>query len=74
MTAVQEKKVIYLTAQQAKVFELFVAGRNMKEIAMAIGVSYSRVVNILNEIVIKCGYTSRRELLINAKDIEVVIK
>ena len=65
--------MIQLTLQQGKVFELFAQGKTMREIALTIGVSYSRIVNILNEILIKSGYKNRRELLINAKSIEYII-
>lgn len=65
--------MIQLTLQQGKVFELFAQGKTMREIALTIGVSYSRIVNILNEILIKSGYKNRRELLINAKSLEYII-
>ncbi|MBQ6907793.1 MAG: hypothetical protein IJQ28_05390 [Clostridia bacterium] len=65
--------MIQLTLQQGKVFELFAQGKTMREIALTIGVSYSRIVNILNEILVKSGYKNRRELLINAKSLEYII-
>ena len=40
--------VIYVTKQQARALELFGNGMAVKDIALTLGVSYQRVVNILN--------------------------
>mgnify|MGYP006057245617 CR=1 FL=1 len=67
--------MLTLTQQQARVFDLFVKQRNnMKEIALTLGVSYSRIINILNEILIKTGFKSRNELLIKGVDLEFEVK
>lgn len=62
--------MIKITEQQKKVLTMFAQGKTMKEIALALDVSYSRVINILNELLIKTGFKSKRELLANAKIIE----
>lgn len=66
--------MIELSKQQARTLELFLDGKTMREIALSLGVSYSRVMNILNEILIKTGIKSRKELLIEGKTIEFEVK
>lgn len=66
--------MIELSKQQARTLELFLEGKTMREMALSLGVSYSRVMNILNEILIKTGIKSRKELLIEGKAIEFEVK
>lgn len=61
---------IKLTQQQATALDLLGEGKNYKEIALTLNVSYSRVINILNEILLKTGFKSKRELIVNAKTLE----
>lgn len=61
---------IKLTKQQERALNLLGDGRNYKEIALTLNVSYSRVINILNEILLKTGLKSKRELIANAKTLE----
>lgn len=63
-------EVIKLTKQQERVLKYLGSGRNYKEIALSLDVSYSRVINILNELLIKTGFRSRKELMANAKTLE----
>lgn len=63
-------EVIKLTEQQERALNLLGEGKNYKEIALTLGVSYSRVINILNDLLIKTGFRSRKELLANAKTLE----
>ena len=63
--------VIYVTKQQARALELFGNGMAVKDIALTLGVSYQRVVNILNEILARTPFSSKRELLANIKNIEL---
>lgn len=65
---------VTLTAQQKKALDLFVTGMSLKELSLNLGVSYSRVINILNDILVKTGYKSRKELLANGKLLEVTVK
>ena len=66
--------MITLTQQQAKTLDLFLEGMSLTEISLTLGVSYSRVINILNDLLIKTGYKSRKELLANGKMLEINIK
>ena len=67
--------MIELSEQQIKTLELFAKdGINMKDISTRLGISYSRVINILNEILIKTGYKTRKELLINSNNVEYCLK
>lgn len=67
--------MIELSEQQIKTLELFAKdGINMKDISTRLGISYSRVINILNEILIKTGYKTRKELLINSNKVEYCLK
>ena len=61
---------IKLTEQQAKALNFLGDGYNYKRIALALNVSYSRVINILNDLLLKTGLKSKRELIANAKIIE----
>ena len=63
-------EVIKLTGQQEKALKLLGDGKNYKEIALTLNVSYSRVINILNDLLIKTGLKSRKELIANAKTLE----
>lgn len=63
-------EVIKLTVQQEKALKLLGDGKNYKEIALTLNVSYSRVINILNDLLIKTGLKSRKELIANAKTLE----
>lgn len=65
--------MIELTEQQSQTLNLFVDGKTMKEIALYLGVSYSRVINILNSILIKTGSKSRKELLSKARLLEISV-
>lgn len=65
--------MIELTEQQSQTLNLFVEGMSMKEIALHLGVSYSRVINILNSILIKTGSKSRKELLSKARLLEISV-
>ena len=51
--------VIYVTKQQARALELFGNGMAVKDIALTLGVSYQRVVNILNEILARTPFSSK---------------
>ena len=66
--------MIELSQQQANTLELFLEGKSMKQMALTLGVSYSRIVNLLNEVLIKTGTKSRKELLIHGNEIEYVVK
>lgn len=67
--------MVEFTEQQAKAFDLFVNERkNMREISLLLGVSYTRVVNILNEILIKTGYKDRKTLFQEGKTMEFSVK
>ena len=61
---------IKLTEQQEKVLTYLGEGKSYKEMALSLNVSYSRVINILNDLLIKTGLKSKRELLANAKTLE----
>ena len=61
---------IKLTEQQEKVLTYVGEGKSYKEMALSLNVSYSRVINILNDLLIKTGLKSKRELLANAKPLE----
>lgn len=65
---------IILSEKQKRTLELFLEGNSLKSIALTLGVSYSRVVTLLNEVLIKTGYKSRKELLINGKNLEIELK
>ena len=56
---------ITVTPQQKRALVLFFEGKTYQEIALALGVSYSRVINILNNILVKVKLSSRKELLLN---------
>lgn len=62
--------IVKITNQQARALNLLGEGKNYKEIALTLGVSYSRVINVLNELLIKTGFKSRKELMANAKTLE----
>lgn len=66
--------MIELSPQQYKTLDLFLQGLTIKEVALNLGVSYSRAINILNEILVKTGWKSRKELLANGKLLEISIK
>ena len=63
-------EVIKLTEQQERVLKYLGDGKNYREIALSLDVSYSRVINILNDLLIKTGFRSRKELIANAKTLE----
>jgi DNA-binding CsgD family transcriptional regulator len=64
--------MIKLSEQQKKAFDLYVKDAlTIKEISLRLGVSYTRAINILNEILIKAGMKSRKELLISGKNLEI---
>jgi DNA-binding CsgD family transcriptional regulator len=64
--------MIKLSEQQKKAFNYYVKDAlTMKEISLRLGVSYTRAVAILNEILIKAGMKSRKELLIDGKNLEI---
>jgi len=65
---------IILSEKQHRSLELLLEGNSLKSIALTLGVSYSRVVTLLNEVLIKTGYKSRKELLINGKNLEIELK
>lgn len=68
---------IEVTEMQYKAVKLYLDSehpKNMKEIALELGVSYSRVINILNNLLIKTRSATKKELLIKAKDIKWVLK
>lgn len=66
--------MVELSKQQARALEFFLDGKSMREISLLLGVSYSRTINILNEILIKTGIKSRKELLIEGKSMEFEVK
>ena len=55
---------ITVTPQQKRALDLFYEGKTYQEIALALGVSYSRIINILNNILVKTKTSSRKELLL----------
>jgi len=67
-------KKVELTSIQAKVLEMLLSGINMREISQTLNISYNRVINIANSILIKTRMQSRKELLINGKNIEYTVK
>lgn len=65
---------VTVTKLQLDVVNAYMEGQSMKEIALAVGVSYSRVINIFNAILIKARCATKKELLLKAKDIKWVLK
>ena len=65
---------VTLTEQQNRALGLFVEGLTIQEIALSLGVSYQRALTVLNSILLKTSFKNRRELLANAKSLEIVIK
>ena len=65
---------IEISEKQAAALELFLAGKNMREIALTLGVSYSRIITLLNELLVKTGLKSRKELLLQGKNFNFNIK
>lgn len=63
-----------LTEQQGRALELFSNGLTIQEIALSLGVSYQRALTVLNSILLKTEFKNRRELLANAKSLEIVVK
>lgn len=61
-------ETIKLSKKQAATLELFLAGKNMREISLSLGVSYSRIITLLNELLVKTGLKSRKELLLQGKN------
>lgn len=65
---------ITVTPQQKRALDLFFEGKTYQEIALALGVSYSRIINILNNILVKVKLSSRKELLLNKDKITYEIQ
>jgi len=65
---------IILSARQGEALKLLAEGKSIADISLELGVSYSRAINILNEILIKSGLKSRKELLANAKTLDFEVR
>lgn len=65
---------LYLTEQQNKFLQALLEGKTMKQISTMLGVSYSRVIQILNIMLLKTNCKSRTELLVKGKDFDIKIK
>ena len=65
---------IIVTPQQAKALDYFFEGLTLADVALKLEVSYSRVINILNAILVKTRLTSRKELLLNKDKIHYFIQ
>lgn len=63
--------MILLSERQKEAFDLFAEGKSIKDIAISMGISYGRAVTLLNEILHKTDFKSQRELLANAKSLEI---
>lgn len=68
------KGTVILTEQQHRALGLFIEGLSIQEIALSLGVSYQRALTVLNSILLKTEFKNRRELLANAKSLEIVVK
>lgn len=66
--------MITLSQQQYKAVKNLEKGLSLKDIALAMNVSYTRVIALLNEVLIKTGMKSRKELILNVKSLEFEIK
>lgn len=62
--------MVTLTDKQAQLLEVLKRGLSLKDAALELGVSYSRIINLCNNLLIKTGYKTHRELLVNIKSIE----
>lgn len=62
---------IKLTPQQKKALDFFSKGLSLREISVTMGVSYQRILNLLNEILAKTPYSNRTELLLNLSSLEI---
>ena len=65
---------ITVTQQQATALDYFFQGNTLADVALKLEVSYSRVINILNTILIKTRLSSRKELLLNKENIHYTIQ
>lgn len=65
---------ITVTLQQARALDAFFEGKTLADIALSLGVSYSRIINILNAILVKTKLSSRKELLLNKDKIQYTIQ
>ena len=66
--------IITVTEQQKKTLDLLYEGKSYQDIALALGVSYSRIINILNNILIKTKLSSRKELLLMKNKIKYTVE
>lgn len=66
--------MITLSQQQYKAVKNLEKGLSLKDIALTMNVSYTRVIALLNEVLIKTGMKSRKELILNVKSLEFEIK
>lgn len=66
--------IITVTEQQKKTLDLLYEGKSYQDIALALGVSYSRIINILNNILIKTKLSSRKELLLMKNKIKYIVE
>ena len=62
------------TQREAEVLELLGEGKAFTEISIQLGISYSRVINIANNLLHKSGFKSKNELRANAKTLEYEVK
>ena len=60
---------IWVTVQQKKVLDKYFEGTPLTDIAVDLNISYSRVIQILNNILIKTKLQTRKELLIKRYEI-----
>lgn len=65
---------IIVTPQQGRALDYFFAGDSLADVALKLGVSYSRVINILNAILVKTKLSSRKEILLNKDKIHYQIQ
>ena len=65
---------LILSQRQAEALNLLSTGRSIADISLALGVSYSRAINLLNEILVKTGIKTRKELIVASKTLEFEVK
>lgn len=65
---------ITVTPQQGRALDCFFEGKTLTDTALVLAVSYSRVINILNAILVKTKLSSRKELLLNKDNIHYEIQ
>lgn len=66
--------MIILTAQEDKALRLLAEGITLKDIATKLSVSYSRVITIFNQILIKAGLQTKNQLRASARTLDYMVK